>query len=162
MGHGHRFECKKCGEEHSLWLGAGWAYPTVFKKLAQEIAEGKHGAELREAYKNTPFAAINAEQKGYICEKCGYWEDGYDYTVYAPNDPATVLENREKWGDNWVPWEMDVRREYHIVEPYHHKCKQCGETMNEIREKHILSLLKILKCPHCRGELEAVGFICWD
>lgn len=46
MGEGAIFECETCGNEESIHLGVGMAYPRIYCALVEDIERGKHGERL--------------------------------------------------------------------------------------------------------------------
>lgn len=164
MGHGYIYKCKKCMHEYNVHLGIGMMFPKVYRETLADISEGKYGSNLQELYNNTPYAAVDAEQVVYICNRCGSWELGIDLTLYAPNDPDSIPQKQygaktvAEWGN--VPYVMqwDLEKEYHIVKRYYHRCSKCGKRMHKASSSELCNL----PCPECGSSNQAEGMFMWD
>ena len=164
MGQGYSYTCKKCKCEYSVCPGIGMRYPSVYRDRLAEIAEGEYGPDWQELYNNTPFAAIDAARVVYVCDACDTWEYGTDISLYAPNDPDSIPQKQygiktvAEWG--YVPYVMkwDLKKEYHILKRYYHRCDKCGKRMH----KASLTELQNLSCPECGSKNHAEDFLCWD
>ncbi len=146
MGLFYSFKCQKCSKEYSVFLGAGMMYPHQYRDKLSEIATGKYGSSWQELYKNTPFVAINADNVIYVCSACNTWEEGTDITLYAPNDPESISQQRfgEKTVSEWgyVPYVMDsdLKADYHVLKRYYHCCRKCGKRMHKADNKGVANL----------------------
>lgn len=164
MGQGYRFVCKKCDCLYFASYGIGMMYPQAYRKLLEEIENGKYGKEWQQLLKDNPYAAVNAEIIVYICKECGHWETGQDITLYAPNNPDSIpkkqygIKTIEEWG--YVPYvtASDLKEEYHVLKHYYHKCSKCGKRMHKASDDEI----QHLPCPKCGTENEAEGGLLWD
>ena len=164
MGTGYQYKCKKCGYEYGVFPGSGMGYPMVYRETIADIAGGKYGPELREAYNNTPYAAVDAGKAVFFCDGCNAWEVGIDLTLYAPNNPGKLAGKRfgiktvAEWG--YVPYVMpcDLEKDYHVVKPYEYPCTVCGKRMRKATEEE----LKNLPCPECGSANRAETALLWD
>ena len=164
MGQGYSYQCKKCHHKYAVSLGSGMMYPIVYEEKLAEINKGSYGAEWKELCEKTEYAAINADTVIYVCNACNRWEPGTDITLYAPNNPRIIarrsygIKTVEEWG--YVPYVTDtqLKRDYHLLKRYFHKCEKCGRRMHKASTKE----LKNLPCPQC-GEPNTIdGTIMWD
>lgn len=164
MGKGYAFKCKTCGHEYNVNIGIGFMYPQIFRETLEKIAAGEYGAEWKEAYDKNLYVAIDAATVLFKCNKCGNWEKGKDISLYAPNHPELIPTKQygektvEEWG--YVPYVTysDLVNEYHLIKPYQHKCKRCGEDMQPSNE-----VPECLPCPNCGSESEMLpSIIMWD
>ena len=164
MGNGYSYKCRKCGHEYSIHIGSGMLYPMAYKSFVKDISEGKYGADRQKTLNDTLYAVVNAEETLYICDKCNHWEIRNDLTIYAPNDPDKV-EN-ERYGDKtvkelgYVPYVMenDLKENYHAIKRYYCSCPECGKRMHKAGDMEWYRLA----CPEC-GELNEVeSRILWD
>ena len=164
MGQGYGFKCKNCRHEYSIRLGIGMMYPEVCRNLLQNLEQGKYGKEWQQLSKNTPYAAVDVKSVIYICNDCSRWEMGKDITLYAPNDPAAIshkqygIKTVEEWG--YVPYVtgIELKRDYHILKRYYHKCGNCGKRMHKASKDEMVHL----PCPKCDEINEPNSFIMWD
>ncbi len=165
MGTGLCFKCKKCGHEYSVMLGVGFSFAKEARNALKSIEKGEYGAELKEAYEKTPYAAVYTDRSVYLCSGCGRWIMDADLTLYGPNAPDAIPKKQygektvEEWG--YVPYvsKIDLKEDYHVVKRIYHKCDRCGKRMHKASENEI----KKLPCPKC-GEIneEEPDLIYWD
>lgn len=164
MGNGYSYTCKNCGHEYWAHIGIGMLYPMAYEKLINDINEGKYGEERKKLLNDTAYAAVNAEEMIYICNKCNYWEIKNDPTIYAPNDPDRI-EN-ERYGNKTVkelgrvPYVMnsELKENYHAIKRYYCSCPKCGKRMHKAAGAE----LHRLPCPKCGESNEAESSIMWD
>ena len=164
MGKGYAYRCKKCRNKYSVHLGVGMRYPSVYQEKLAEIARGVYGTELKDLINSTDYVAIDASRVIYICSSCNKWELGTDVTLYAPNDPESISKKQygiktvEEWG--YVPYVLDweLKRDYHVLKRYYHKCEKCGQFMHKASSEEEQNL----QCPECGEPNKAKNIIMWD
>ena len=154
MGSGMEYRCRSCGNTYYACFGIGMFFPEEYAKVLKKIKKGKYGKELQEIALNTPHVAVDAETYLYECRKCGNWRIEEGLSLYEPDD-FELLKDIE-FGQKTVrqlgemPYVMwsDIRKYYHIVKRYVHKCDKCGSRMHKLTVDEIDSL----PCPKCGGE----------
>lgn len=163
MGYGYYYKCRKCRHKYEVHLGAGMMFPRVYRRLLQDIAEGKYGEEWKALVRETPYAAVDADKVVYICS-CGYWEMGEDITLFVPNEPESIpgrqfgVKTVAELG--YVPYvaPQELREEYHILKRYYHQCSKCGKRMRKASDGELLHL----SCPVCGADNKSKGNLDWD
>jgi predicted RNA-binding Zn-ribbon protein involved in translation (DUF1610 family) len=164
MGTGYIFKCKNCRKKYSVFLGIGSLFPKVYRETLKDIDEGKYGEEWQRLYRETPYAAVDAESELFICDKCGNWNVSKNLSLYAPNEPQRIKEkqygskNEDKLG--YVPYVMrfDLEQEYHLLKDYAHLCSKCGTVMKRADDVPF-----VLPCPKCGADNEMEpSLVMWD
>ena len=169
MGTGYSFHCNHCGASQEAWLGVGMMFPTVCEETLAEAREGKYGQKLKEAAESEPFVGVSAEQRIYVCGKCGHWEVRTDASVYgladkvkgpdAPFGEKTIAE----WGDipyvaKWVDEGM-----FRLIEEYAPDCPECGGPMCAQDVDEGAGIDPKLRCNSCGYPLSPGDLIVrWD
>ena len=156
MGFGYNFKCNECGHEYGYGIGVGFMFPKVYMDLLEDVKDGEYGEEWRELATNTPYVAIDAEERLYVCRKCGYWLTDAGLTLYAPADvEALKAETKDTpWAVGFaypnVPYvdSEDIRKYYRVLKKYIHKCPKCDSRMRRARYEE----LDNLPCPECGGK----------
>ncbi len=164
MGRGYSYKCEKCHHEYMVFPGKGMTYPEFYQKKLDEIEQGVYGKDWQEIYKATTYPSIDASRVIYVCSSCNNWDEGFDLTLYAPDDPEYISEKRygektvKEWG--YVPYTTadDLKNNYHIVKRYYHKCKTCGQRMHKATEDE----LQNLSCPKCGAPNRSDSPLFWD
>lgn len=169
MGSGYVFRCDNCGKDEEVFLGAGMMFPTACSETLAEVREGKYGQKLKEAAEREPFVGVAAEQRIYICEKCGHWEVQTDASVYGLADkekgPDTSFGEKTiaEWGEIPYVAKWADKGVFRLIEEYVPDCPECGSSMRaqDVDEDGGIDLQ--LRCNDCGhplspGELR----ICWD
>ena len=163
MGFGYSFTCKNCGERYDVDVGIGMLYPSVYEEEYAKVASGACGADRQELLRSNPYAAIDAEQVVYICDKCNCWVQEADYTVYVPKD-VDQLKEISTWGEFEKESEYGVlcngysKAFYRVLKRYYRKCDKCGQRMRKASNAELSNL----PCPKCGTRNEAEGAILWD
>lgn len=164
MGMGYAYKCDKCGNEYSVTLGSGMLYPEEYERLTIEIKEGKYGEKLKALFKNTPYAAVDADRFLYLCKNCGHWEVLHDPTIYAPKDPEVITKKKygektiEEWGKIPYMSRWDLQNEYRVLKRHYWSCPECGKRMRKQRDEFDM----MLKCPECNTINYTKGCTMWD
>lgn len=164
MGRGYKYKCRNCGKQSDILLGIGGLYPQVYKGFVEEIREGEYGEEFKRAFEETTYAVIDPERKLYVCDNCGSWGVAECMSVYAPNDPEKIAE--EKYGEKtvgelgYVPYvsSYEVKEKYHLVKEDYIECPKCGRAMRVAEEED----MKSLPCPECGTQNGLKEGILWD
>ena len=156
MGYGINIGCGCRGRE--LMMGVGMAFPHVYSETMKDIKSGKYGTEMQSIVNGGKFIAVDAEDRLYHCEKCGYFDAEPALDLYAPIDIEKV-KNREV--GRWTAAEPNSRttigelgeipfftaddEDFRIIKPYIHVCPGCGSIMKETTEADLLQKT----CPQC-------------
>ena len=164
MGQGYQYICKKCQHQYGVCPGMGFSYPQDYQDFLKEIADGKYGEKRKHLVAETPYVAVNAETIVFICNDCGYWEEGQNPTLYAPHDPESISKELfgsktvKEWG--FVPYVTPgkLRKNYHLLESYRRLCSKCGGKMHKATKKE----LKTLSCPKCGEPNISEDIMMWD
>lgn len=132
MGRIVSFNCKKCGYEANLWIGAGMTYNsldnviTLFDKKTQEM--------IKDAISKYPHGNWDIRKEIGICEKCG--------KISAVAVFNLTTDNK-------------------VTITYKAKCP-CGGEVEIVDAGKVLDGQITLSCPHCQEALEAAVTGHWD
>ena len=133
MGHGFTLKCKTCDFEQRMLLGVGIQQMQANFALLEEMRDGLHGAIFAEKA-DAEGAEAELSRELVVCPACGAFEVVDGLSLYITND------------------ELD--RE--VLAESEHRCSRCEAVMERTAG------YRDLRCPHCRGELQASGMILWD
>ncbi|MBR3635491.1 MAG: hypothetical protein IKN47_04780 [Lachnospiraceae bacterium] len=156
MGYGRMYVCKTCVQRYFAGGGIGYLYPQVYRDLVKDIKDGKYGKEQAKVFKETPCAAVSAENFVYICRNCNNWKVDKDPTVYKPKDNDEALRSAKADMKAGYVLMLD---EYTACRRYYHRCDKCGGRMHKATD----SELERLACSKCEEINEAkAGIVMWD
>ncbi len=142
MGSGYIVGCKKCNKDYQLFLGIGMGYHFEYEEVMNQIKSGIFGKRMQEIVNDDEFVAVDAEDKLYVCDKCGDWGVDKSLDLYKPKSRAAVIQNEI---DEWS-WRDDFL-----------KTISYDEEKNELRtiDGKIVPLSKVLsRVSFCGGNKE--------
>ena len=128
------------------------------------IASGKYGIKWKELIEGVKYAAIDAADVIYVCDRCNRWEQGTNITLYSSNDSNIISEeqynafSKQEWDSVPFTTNLDLRINYHVIKRYYHKCKVCGKRMHIASDDELLNL----PCPKCGSPNEVEDILRWD
>ena len=164
MGTGYLFKCKNCKKRYSVQLGIGFLFPKVYRETLETIDNGMYDEEMQKLFRETPYAAVDAERELFICDNCGNWKVDANLSLYARND-IELLKRRsygekavEELGHEPCVMRFDLEENYHLIREYSHICSKCGNVM----KKNSDIIPSMLLCPKCGTENEVANLMQWD
>ena len=179
MGSGFRFKCNNCGGEYTVLLGVGFAFPSEYEKVNEDVKHGEYGEEWKTLINSEEFIQADAEKYFFHCGGCGYWKEDYGLSLYAPNNVESLRKKQygiktvEEWG--YVPYAIfgktligNTNPDFHILKKRIHRCPECNRAMKKHTYEQLLKRLYnddsfTIKCPKCEEKLEVEGgAIRWD
>ena len=148
------------------------------------IINGVYGEEWKRTWNENPGAAFNANTVVFKCENCGFWKESTDLTLYAPDDEANVMPDKEQLIPDFLLPELgriekedtevlsdatsclqisyitprELSRSYHVLKKDIHVCNKCGSVMNKLSEEE----MRVLSCPVCGVPNEVNQRFYWD
>lgn len=169
MGSSVRYTCAKCGFSDDYFLGVGMGYPSVTRETYQRISQGLYGAHWQQLFAAHPHAGVLAEDSIFVCDNCGHWNTSLDITLFEPDDPQALLQDREqrrdigKDGRPYYFMSSMLENGWHVVEEYHPACSHCGGSMRSLGNDEQRLVGITLSCPSCgaKNRLQQ-GLILWD
>ncbi len=153
MGMGYRYHCNQCGMNYKVSTGVGMTFPQVYQQIVADVLAGKCGQEWKDVAQNIQHFAVDAELRLYRCDHCGFWDVGYDLSLYAPKSLDKLLKKQygektvAEWG--YAPYVMDsdLAEDYDLIKERLHPCKKCGKPMTVVNaESDEAPDLKCLEC----------------
>ena len=141
---GFRFICGDCGKIEGFMTGMDFSYRRTYRATRQKAEEGAFGEKLAAFLHDHPEAALNPENRLYLCPSCGAWRVEPDLSAYLPLDGRTEPEP-------FVLFEEDTGEAdgYRPVLPYEHRCACGGRLEPSARPGE-----EKLRCRSCGGTME--------
>ena len=189
MGYGSLMSCMKCQKNYQLFTGCGMEYFLEYKRLMAQIRKGKFGPKMQKIVLDDDFVAVDAEQKLYVCDKCGYWNVEKACHLYKPKSRAAVIQNQiDKFADDEFFKSISYDEEKNEIRTVDGVLVPLSRVFPEVylwgeNRKNYTRILKVnhqcakcseimretnedekveLKCPDCGGDMWESGSVCWD